>query len=79
MSERDFSAQAAAPAGQQRVVVTGVGAVTPLGTDLEGAWSRILAGDSAVGPVTRFDASTFATNFAAEGGGDRAHDFDAGH
>ncbi len=43
-----------------------MGWVTPLGHDLDGVWGRLLAGETAIGPVTRFDASTFVTNFAAE-------------
>lgn len=50
----------------RRVVITGMGCVTPLGHDLETFWRRLLAGDNAVGPVSRYDASTFGTNFAAE-------------
>lgn len=50
----------------KRVVITGMGWVTPLGCDVDQVWARLLEGRSAVGPVTRFDASTFKTNFAAE-------------
>tara|TARA_R110002096_G_scaffold344921_7_gene538174 strand:+ start:124721 stop:126073 length:1353 start_codon:yes stop_codon:yes gene_type:complete len=50
----------------QRVVVTGAGWVTPLGSDIDTVWDRLLNGESAVAPITHFDASTFATNFAAE-------------
>lgn len=51
---------------QRRVVITGMGWVTPLGVRIEDAWSRLLSAQSAMGPVTRFDASTCSTNFAAE-------------
>ncbi len=49
-----------------RVVVTGMGWVTPLGSDVETVWARLLKGDVGVGRVTHFDAGTFKTNFAAE-------------
>ena len=50
----------------RRVVISGMGWVTSLGCDLETVWSRLLKPMSGVGPITRFDASTFETNFAAE-------------
>jgi 3-oxoacyl-[acyl-carrier-protein] synthase II len=50
----------------KRVVVTGVGAVTPLGPDVASTWAALLEGRSAVGPITRFDASGFDTRFAAQ-------------
>ncbi len=43
-----------------------MGWVTPLGTDVDAVWARLMRGESAVAPVTHFDASTFRTNFAAE-------------
>jgi len=50
----------------RRVVVTGLGLVTPLGADVETAWANILAGKSGAGPITRFDASDQVCRIACE-------------
>lgn len=50
----------------QRIVITGMGWVTPLGHEIELVWSRLLKGESGIAPTTRFDASTFPTQFASE-------------
>ncbi|ETX15638.1 3-oxoacyl-ACP synthase [Roseivivax halodurans JCM 10272] len=50
----------------RRVVVTGMGLVTPLASGVEESWSRILAGKSGAGPITKFDASNLATTYACE-------------
>jgi 3-oxoacyl-[acyl-carrier-protein] synthase II len=50
----------------QRVVVTGLGAVTPIGNDVPTTWAALLDGRSGAGPVTRFDASDLKTRIAAE-------------
>lgn len=50
----------------RRVVVTGIGLVTALGTDAVTTWTRMIEGQAAVGPITRFDASGFAVRIAAE-------------
>lgn len=50
----------------KRVVVTGLGVVTPVGNDVPSFWGSLLAGRSGVGPITRFDASAYETRFAAE-------------
>jgi 3-oxoacyl-[acyl-carrier-protein] synthase II len=50
----------------RRVVVTGVGAVTPVGTGVEGLWQGLLARRSAVRTITRFDSTPFRSHIAAE-------------
>jgi 3-oxoacyl-[acyl-carrier-protein] synthase II len=51
---------------RRRVVVTGVGAISPVGLDAETTWANLLAGVSGIGPITRFDATDFETRFAGE-------------
>ncbi len=60
---------------ERRVVVTGIGLVTPLGIGVEETWSALIAGKSGVGEITRFDASDYATKIAAEVKGFNAEDF----
>jgi 3-oxoacyl-[acyl-carrier-protein] synthase II len=51
---------------RRRVVVTGMGLVTPLGADLEQVWQKVLGGESGIGYITLFDATNFPTRIAAE-------------
>src|SRR4051794_6711090 len=50
----------------RRIVITGLGAVTPLGSGADGLWAGVLRGVSAVRAVTRFDAAEFRSRLAAE-------------
>ena len=50
----------------KRVVVTGLGAVTPLGNNVVDTWQALADGVSGAAPITRFDASKFKTRFACE-------------
>lgn len=58
---------------KRRVVVTGLGIISPVGNSVQAAWENILAGNSGIGPITNFDASDFPVRFAGE-----IRDFDAG-
>jgi 3-oxoacyl-[acyl-carrier-protein] synthase II len=60
---------------KRRVVVTGLGVVSPVGNGAQQAWSNLLAGVSGVGPITRFDASQLPTRIAAEVKGFNAADW----
>ncbi len=51
---------------KRRVVITGLGAVTPLGNNVQELWANLLQGKNGVGPITRFDAGAFTTRIAAE-------------
>src|SRR4051812_49571707 len=58
---------------ERRVVVTGLGAVTPLGADIETTWRRLVAGEGGAGPITVFAASGHSVRIACE-----ASDFEPG-
>ena len=51
---------------RRRVVITGLGCVSPVGNTVSEAWDTLLAGKSGIGPITKFDASTFACKIAGE-------------
>ena len=60
------------PDYDRRVVVTGLGVVSPVGNDRETAWSNLINGRSGIGEITRFDASGYLQRWAGE-----VRDFDA--
>ena len=51
---------------ERRVVVTGMGCVTPLGNDLPTTWNNLVAGKNGIGPITKFDTTDFKAKLAAE-------------
>ena len=59
---------------RRRVVITGLGAVTPVGNDVAAVWDSVQEGRSGIGPITHFDATKFPTTFAAEV---KEYDFDS--
>src|SRR5436189_2087375 len=52
--------------GRRRVVITGLGAVSPLGNDAETSWRSLLAGESGAAPITQFDHADYKVHFACE-------------
>ncbi len=59
----------------KRVVITGMGALTPIGNDVPTYWKNLVAGVSGAAPITRFDAERFRTRFACEVKGLDIHDY----
>ena len=51
---------------RRRVIVTGMGIISPLGIGIEENWSAIINGKSGIGPITRFDTGSFPVRFAGE-------------
>ena len=51
---------------KRRVVITGLGALTPVGNSAQDSWRAVVEGRSGIGPITRFDASAFASRIAGE-------------
>jgi 3-oxoacyl-[acyl-carrier-protein] synthase II len=62
-------------AAQRRVVVTGLGLVSPIGNSVDDSWDALLAGESGAAPITRFDAGDLSTRFACEVKGLELRDF----
>ncbi len=60
---------------RRRVVVTGLGLISPVGNSVTEGWANLIAGRSGIAPITRFDASSFACRFAGEVKGFRVEDY----
>jgi 3-oxoacyl-[acyl-carrier-protein] synthase II len=60
---------------KRRVVITGLGIVSPLGSDIATVWSNVLAGRSGIGPITRFDVSAFPVRFGGAVAGFEAESY----
>ena len=60
---------------KRRVVVTGMGLISPVGSTVEDAWKAVLEGESGIGPITEFDASDFKTQIAGEVSGFNVDDY----
>ena len=60
---------------KRRVVVTGLGCISPVGNTVESAWSNLLAGKSGIDTITKFDISAFACKIAGEVKGFNVEDF----
>ena len=60
---------------QRRVVITGLGCISPVGNSVDDAWSALTAGTSGIANITRFDASSFSTRFAGEVKGFKVDDY----
>jgi 3-oxoacyl-[acyl-carrier-protein] synthase II len=60
---------------RRRVVVTGMGIVSPVGSTLDTAWANVLAGKSGIGPITRYDVSAYSTRFAGLVAGFKAEEW----
>ena len=60
---------------RRRVVVTGLGLISPVGNSVGEGWANLIAGRSGIANITRFDASAFACKFAGEVKGFRIEDY----
>jgi 3-oxoacyl-[acyl-carrier-protein] synthase II len=60
---------------KRRVVITGLGCISPVGNTVESAWAALVAGESGIGKITKFDASAFSCQIAGEVKGFKAEDY----